>query len=1293
MTGKSITGLTFYSDLASQNWAGTFQVFLKEVSETTLTAFTGTTGATIVFEGTGLANDANKNLKVTFQNNYTYNGGHLLIGFYQTVKGNFKTAKFYGVNQDNVTAWQGYNSSNKFDDIAGSGKYFIPKTTITYETPVTGPGLAVFDGSSKLTTNDTYDFGLATSGTEKTFTLKNPGTESITVNIVATNNFGVSPASATIAAKGETTITVTMANTTATGAVTITPTTNNVDAFVIKVKGTIKDPNKFSENFSGNALPEGWTSGGNRTWTYNNGYAASGGYSQSYYTTLTTPKLTFTAGEQFFFDALMNATYDASVASMIVQTSTDGTTFTDVKTITSTDISRTNWASFSVTIPSADVKYIRFDKCIYVAIDNIYGGELPFEPKMVVTQPASLDYGVITEATAKTFTIANTGKAELKVINVTSSNDAFTITGAPSSLAAGASAEVTIIMAPTTVGNLSSTITVSATGMEDVTFNVNGIVLPTNLSIVDFNDNQLPARWENSTSPAWSFSNGKATAGYGSYGSYATMTTPKIIVNNGDMFVVKAKLDGEYSYYVTVKGLNSSNTEVYSKTLGTDVFNDSEYSFALLTDVPTTVEKLQFVGYKVLIDEIQGVNYAAALSVTQAGSTVSTPESYDFGECAADATVTYNFANAGAGTINITNVAIIGDGADAYSTNWSESVAAPFDLEISRTYNSERTTAQSAAITVTTTEGDFVINVTGTDKAANAPELDVDITSVDFGKITGYATRDITVTNKGTGTMSVNIAVKDDVNGLYTVSPNKLDNIAAGESKTFTITLNFSIGNYGVKTANVVVTPTYDETAAMTIACTGKVMDPDLWSEDFSENELPIGWTIDGSSWTISGNEAVGSYSYGNTSYLVTPPLLVSGTTDELTFQYKANGTSPDIYIYTSKDGGSYTQYGSAISLATSDTEFQTYTITGLEAGTYTIRFKADNYTLDNFEGFKLNLPDHILSISSYTIPASTSYNTTMKEGNSFEASVTVKEGRGVEEALTAKLYMGSEPIGTATGTVSAKGETTLTIACTPTTSATSGIMMHIEVEYAGGTLTTPNVSRYVAAITRLMLDQTSSDAITAGTYDFVTLKRPFLKGWNTVCLPFTISNVETFFGTGAKAYTFNSIGENGLNFTSITELTASYPYLLYLPTAITEDIVLTDVTINSGDATAWYTRQTDSSNNAYYFRGTYTPIAAGEWTKNADTDIIYVVSNADAKIMKAGANATMKGFRGYFDVAATAGARMAIFFDDDTTTGIGTIENGELTIGTDVYNLQGQKVQSLKKGLYIVNGKKVVRK
>ena len=56
-------------------------------------------------------------------------------------------------------------------------------------------------------------------------------------------------------------------------------------------------------------------------------------------------------------------------------------------------------------------------------------------------------------------------------------------------------------------------------------------------------------------------------------------------------------------------------------------------------------------------------------------------------------------------------------------------------------------------------------------------------------------------------------------------------------------------------------------------------------------------------------------------------------------------------------------------------------------------------------------------------------------------------------------------------------------------------------------------------------------------------------------------------------------------------------------------------------------------------------------------------------------------------------GALAPEFLGFDETTGIKAIDNGQLTIDNEVYDLQGRRVTQPTKGLYIVNGKKVIIK
>lgn len=73
----------------------------------------------------------------------------------------------------------------------------------------------------------------------------------------------------------------------------------------------------------------------------------------------------------------------------------------------------------------------------------------------------------------------------------------------------------------------------------------------------------------------------------------------------------------------------------------------------------------------------------------------------------------------------------------------------------------------------------------------------------------------------------------------------------------------------------------------------------------------------------------------------------------------------------------------------------------------------------------------------------------------------------------------------------------------------------------------------------------------------------------------------------------------------------------------------------------------------------------------------------------KSPATFTIPAGKAFLDIAPTSARELNIVFGDETT-GIRSIDNGQLN---NVYDLQGRKVAQPTKGLYIVNGKKVVKK
>ena len=139
MEGGTITAITFYVK-EEEGMNSTFdsanqKVFLKEVSETTLSSYSGITGATVVFDGT-LPMPTTGGYTITFSQGYTYNGGNLLIGVYNDAKGLYNIVTWYGDNNqpDRVSGY-GYNY-NSLDNVGFTKQNFLPKTTFTYTMPV-----------------------------------------------------------------------------------------------------------------------------------------------------------------------------------------------------------------------------------------------------------------------------------------------------------------------------------------------------------------------------------------------------------------------------------------------------------------------------------------------------------------------------------------------------------------------------------------------------------------------------------------------------------------------------------------------------------------------------------------------------------------------------------------------------------------------------------------------------------------------------------------------------------------------------------------------------------------------------------------------------------------------------------------------------------------------------------------------------------------------------------------------------------------------------------------------------
>lgn len=243
---------------------------------------------------------------------------------------------------------------------------------------------------------------------------------------------------------------------------------------------------------------------------------------------------------------------------------------------------------------------------------------------------------------------------------------------------------------------------------------------------------------------------------------------------------------------------------------------------------------------------------------------------------------------------------------------------------------------------------------------------------------------------------------------------------------------------------------------------------------------------------------------------------------------------------------------------------------------------------------------------------------------------------------------------------------------------------------------------------------------------------RPFYSDgvYETICLPFDVpaSEVSEKFGSGTKLFKVTGATENSITFTEQTGtncyIEAGVPYIIlpklqdvtgsYWDACATNGTVITFAAkemkcaynAESQQDALPYTK--DNVDQSLTMKGCFIPHLIGEadrfFNTTADNkSVIYPQAYSDRRVIR--------GTRVFFNdtkdpnVTVSAGGqaqatkRIVLRFDSDQSeaTGIYTPETGKVEIFRDVriYSISGQYVGSsldkLAKGIYVVNGKKIV--
>lgn len=233
---------------------------------------------------------------------------------------------------------------------------------------------------------------------------------------------------------------------------------------------------------------------------------------------------------------------------------------------------------------------------------------------------------------------------------------------------------------------------------------------------------------------------------------------------------------------------------------------------------------------------------------------------------------------------------------------------------------------------------------------------------------------------------------------------------------------------------------------------------------------------------------------------------------------------------------------------------------------------------------------------------------------------------------------------------------------------------------------------------THVLLDETSTTAPEPATGVDVRVKRTISAGeWNTICLPFAMTQAQTktAFGNDVQLADFTGYvaTENNdeevvsitVNFEDVTAIEANHPYIIKVAAPVTEftvdrvDINPVDEPIN---AVITRTRKAWSE-------------MVGTYTANFKVPELALFLNR-GKLWYSTGLTKMKAYRAYFDFydvlteVENANVKMVVNFGD---------EDGmeEIQFGTDtselIYDLSGRRIKKAEKGIYIINNKKVLVK
>ncbi len=212
---------------------------------------------------------------------------------------------------------------------------------------------------------------------------------------------------------------------------------------------------------------------------------------------------------------------------------------------------------------------------------------------------------------------------------------------------------------------------------------------------------------------------------------------------------------------------------------------------------------------------------------------------------------------------------------------------------------------------------------------------------------------------------------------------------------------------------------------------------------------------------------------------------------------------------------------------------------------------------------------------------------------------------------------------------------------------------------------------------------KTNHSTPAGNVYDYT---RNFKEGYNSCVLPFDVTISE--LPTGLSAWVFGSATAEGVvTFTPASgTLSAGTPCVIKAEEAGLYLIPAASTPNQIASPNSYYA--TDASNNISFVGSFVNKVPDGDYTSTMN----YGITTDGTKFAKMGDGIKTTFYRAFLADSRPSSAReLSLSFSDDETTGIESVVSQETkVIGSVYYNLNGQRVESPRNGLYIVNGKKV---